>query len=296
MKYLTLFLTLSLTSLHAAPLTLFTHGRIVTVDGRFAITDAMAVAGERIVALGDQATALADTQPETQRVHLQGRTVLPGLMDSHAHPVGAATYEFAHPVTRLKEQRDPTREELDRVAPKHPVQFSTGPDSMLNSLALRLASIDRHFQVPAGSTGVVVDTQGEPTGSSSPTTPLLDAGVPVGGGSDHMQKIGSLRAINPYNPWLGMWTAISRRCRDLDPPLHKESGLTREEAIRLYTINNAQVLFLEKECGSREPGKRADFIILDRDLLQCPEEDIKDSQVLETWLDGKRVWKSEPPK
>jgi predicted amidohydrolase YtcJ len=125
-----------------------------------------------------------------------------------------------------------------------------------------------------------------------PLRALFDAKVPVGGGSDHMQKIGSRRSINPYNPWLAMWIAVSRQCRFMDEPLHLEGGLTREEAIRLYTLNNAQVLFLEKECGSLEPGKRADFILTDRDVLQCPLADLKDTQVLETWLDGKPVWQA----
>ena len=123
-----------------------------------------------------------------------------------------------------------------------------------------------------------------------PLRALFDAKVPVGGGSDHMQKIGSLRSINPYNPWLAMWITIGRKCRFLDESLHLEGGLTREEAIRLYTINNAKILFMQKDTGSLEPGKRADFIILDRDVLTCPLDDLKDTQVRETWLDGKPIW------
>src|SRR5690606_10598857 len=69
-------------------------------------------------------------------------------------------------ITRLKEQRYPTKEELDRVAPKHPVVFSTGPDAVLNSLALKLSGIDKDFKVTDGGTGYAEKdpTTGEPTG------------------------------------------------------------------------------------------------------------------------------------
>jgi len=56
-------------------------------------------------------------------------------------------------ITRLQEQRYPTRAELDRVAPRHPVLFATGPDASLNTLALTLSGIDRDFKVADGGSG-----------------------------------------------------------------------------------------------------------------------------------------------
>ncbi len=123
-----------------------------------------------------------------------------------------------------------------------------------------------------------------------PYRALFDANVIVGGGSDHMQKIGSFRSVNPYNPFLGMSVAITRKPRKPTTPIHPEHCLSREEAIRLYTINNAYLSFEEKVKGSLEVGKLADMIVLDRDILTCPESEIAATQVLTTYLGGKTVF------
>jgi len=123
-----------------------------------------------------------------------------------------------------------------------------------------------------------------------PYRSLFDQRVVVGGGSDHMQKIGSLRSVNPYNPFLGMWATVVRMPRGMDEALHPEQQIDRYEAIRLYTLNNAYLTFEEKEKGSIEVGKLADFIILDRDLLKCSIDEIASTQVLETYLGGERVY------
>ncbi|HEY2249550.1 MAG TPA: amidohydrolase family protein, partial [Planctomycetaceae bacterium] len=123
-----------------------------------------------------------------------------------------------------------------------------------------------------------------------PYKTLFERGVVIGGGSDHMQKIGSLRAVNPYNPFLGMWITLARVPRRAEMPLYPEQRLTREQAVRLYTINNAFLTFEEKEKGSLESGKLADFIVLKQDILTCPEDAVKDIEVARTYLAGKLIY------
>jgi len=72
-----------------------------------------------------------------------------------------------------------------------------------------------------------------------------------------------------------------------------EKQITREEAIRLYTINGAKVLFWEDKLGSIEEGKLADLVVLENDILTCPLDEIKDTRVLMTMVEGKVVYEAE---
>ena len=112
----------------------------------------------------------------------------------------------------------------------------------------------------------------------------------VGGGSDHMQRIGSRRSVNPYNPFLGMWITLKRQPRYMSETLHSEQKISRKQALRLYTLNNAFLTFEEKEKGSIEVGKLADFVILDRDIMTVDIDDVKETQVLQTYLGGQIVY------
>src|SRR5438067_2089683 len=96
--------------------------------------------------------------------------------------------------------------------------------------------------------------------------------------------MGSLRSINPYNPYLGLWTSLEGRAKWYGGQLHHEEALSREQAIRFYTINTAYPLLLEGLIGSLEEGKFADFVVLDRDLLTCPVDANRDTQGLRTFL------------
>jgi predicted amidohydrolase YtcJ len=127
-----------------------------------------------------------------------------------------------------------------------------------------------------------------------PLKSIFEAGGIAGGGSDHMQKIGSFRSINPYNPFLAMWVAITRKSKSFERALHPEEALSREQAIRFYTANNAYLLFKETQVGSLETGKLADLIVLDTDLLACPVDQISKTQVLRTYLSGNLVHSREP--
>jgi predicted amidohydrolase YtcJ len=560
----------SLAAAEGEPDLILHHGKIIIVDKQFSIHQALAVRGQRILRVGSDNEVLATRRKQTKLVDLKGATVLPGLIDSHVHPTAACMTEFDHPIsdmetiqdvldyikgraavvpkgewiqlsqvfiTRLREQRYPTREELDRAAPDHPVAFLTGPDASLNSLAMKLSGIGKDFRVLDGGTGYAEKDRrtGEPTGIVrncsryiksqangrkptelerlqrlrllfkdynsvgltgiidrdasaeavgeyrqllandqltlrvaishdvqtagdidgirgkirkiaaaplhqggpmlriigiktfldggmltgsaymrqpwgvskiysitdpnyrgllfippdklaaiveatvdaglqftahsvgdgavhtllgvyedlsrkrpirqtrpcithsnfmsreaidalvrlgvvvdiqpawlyldtrtlvaqfgyerlryfQPLRSLFEAGALAGGGSDHMQKIGALRAINFYDPFLAIWTTITRRAKGFQGQLHPEEALTREQAIRFYTINNAYLMFLEDQTGSLEPGKLADFVVLDTDLLTCPVDAIRKTRVLQTYVGGKVVFQRE---
>jgi hypothetical protein len=89
-----------------------------------------------------------------------------------------------------------------------------------------------------------------------------------------------------------MWTAITRRTERGDV-LVPEEALTREQAIRLYTINNAYLHHEEREKGSLEAGKLADFILVDRDPMTCPVDEIRRVRVLFTVVGGRVVYARE---
>lgn len=115
----------------------------------------------------------------------------------------------------------------------------------------------------------------------------------IGGGSDHMLRYDSLDSTNPWNPWLGIWVALTRQT-ERGGALVPDERLSREQAIRLYTIHNAYLHNEEKSKGSLEVGKLADLIVVDRDLLKCPVDDVRSAQVLLTIVDGKVVFARKP--
>jgi hypothetical protein len=122
-----------------------------------------------------------------------------------------------------------------------------------------------------------------------PLKSWFDNNLIIAGGSDHMVGLDSFDSTNPWNPWLGMWIALTRHTEQ-GGVLNPAECLTREQAIRFYTINGARINFDENKKGSLQPGKYADLIMVDRDLLQCPVDEIRDTKVMLTIVDGKVVW------
>jgi len=180
-----------------APDVILSNGKIITVDERFSIAQAVAIRGDRIVAVGTDAEVAKLASPATRRIDLRGRAVIPGLIDNHMHLTRAGTtwqWEVrwdgvASRAAALEKLRarakavapgewiynlggwaieqfadDPrpfTREELDKVVPNNPVFLQASYyEAYLNSRALQAMGIDEKTQ----NGSVVRDSAGHPTG------------------------------------------------------------------------------------------------------------------------------------
>lgn len=108
---------------------------------------------------------------------------------------------------------------------------------------------------------------------------------------------GSDVGVTPISPWWGIWAAVAREELETGQVLAPEERLTVQEALTLYTRNGAYIGFEEGQKGSLETGKLADFIIVDRDVLRVPPDQLKDVKVLQTWVGGELVYerKEEQP-
>jgi len=113
---------------------------------------------------------------------------------------------------------------------------------------------------------------------------FLDSGSIIADGTD--------APVEPINPFLGLYAAVTRK--DLkglpEAGWHPEECMTREEALKSYTIWGAYAAFEEKLKGSIQSGKLGDFVVIDKDYFTCTESEIKDIRVLQTVLGGKVVY------
>jgi len=100
--------------------------------------------------------------------------------------------------------------------------------------------------------------------------------------------------VESPNPFPGLSAAISRQDINGQPPggWYPEQRLTLEQAIAAYTRGSAYAGFAENKIGSLDPGKWADFIIVDTDPAKVDPQTLARTKVLETWVAGKKVWES----
>src|SRR5512134_1748475 len=180
----------------AAPDTILFNGKIITVDDRFSIAQAVAVTGDRFSAVGTNAEITKLAGPKTRRIDLRGRAVTPGLIDNHGHFMEEGAYwqlelrldgvesrkQAAEMIRARAQAKGPgqwvytlggwspdqfsddsrpfTREELDKIAPNNPVflQF-TREETYVNSRAIEAVGLDA-IKEPF----VERDASGRPTG------------------------------------------------------------------------------------------------------------------------------------
>jgi predicted amidohydrolase YtcJ len=119
---------------------------------------------------------------------------------------------------------------------------------------------------------------------------VIESGNIIIGGSDAPVEL-----VNPYH---GLYAAVTRQDRAGQPEggWYAGEAMTREEALKAFTIWTAFGQFEENLKGSLEIGKLADFVVIDRDYMKCPANEIKDIQALTTVLGGEIVYQKDNSK
>jgi predicted amidohydrolase YtcJ len=127
----------------------------------------------------------------------------------------------------------------------------------------------------------------EAAATAPPLRKLLESGVPLGAGTD-------LTRVSSYNPWLSLYWMVSGKTVGGTELYSKENRLTREEALRLYTLGSAWFSGEEAIKGRIAPGQLADFAVLSADYMSVPEEQIKSIESVLTVLGGHVVYAAKP--
>jgi predicted amidohydrolase YtcJ len=220
------------------------NAKVLTLDASGRVAEAVAIRNGRFVAVGSnlEIRRLVDTWPpsaNTRIIDAKGRTVIPGLIDSHVHALMVAAAEAKQPFaglssiaeiqdwirkeaarvptgtwiwsprifpTRVREHRFPTRAELDAAAPDHPVAIDGAYAWMVNSAALRAANITPDTPNPPGG-AIVKDAAGQPTGLLRNVGDLLGR---FRGASDDTVPLEMLNRVHEAYAKAGITSIIER--------------------------------------------------------------------------------------
>jgi len=256
---------LALTAQQAAQDVIYYNGHIVTLWESRPAAQAVAIRGNRFLAVGALAEVRKAARPSARMIDLHGRTVLPGLEDSHTHPITSALAEQEGPIpvlksipeiqkyirnrvdslppnrfilipmgysSRLDEHRYPTRQELDAAAPDRAALTDNGYSSALNSTALRMIGVSRDTPEPSNGK-IIKDANGEPTGLIIGASQLLKP-LRTSKTATHDDMVWALKAMQKAYNAVGITSVIDRSEHPEGFRVYQELREKNELTVRSY--------------------------------------------------------------